>query len=162
MFHSQTVYLVHLLRLSVSISWRYHSFQQLSWYLNEINWLKHWKANSQADLTTHGCRVWLQSGSDLGLFQIRFQYILARWAKMYWNLVWKSPRFVPFWISLAYFRAWTELPVTTVNGRHSPGRRVRGDDHPEGVHQDREVRLDVYRGTLPTQHHRHCRLPRQT
>ena len=28
------------------------------------------------------------------IFQIRFQYILARWAKMYWNLIWKNPGFV--------------------------------------------------------------------
>ena len=34
------------------------------------------------------------NGTNLWLFKIRFQYILA---KMYWNLTWKSHWFVPFW-----------------------------------------------------------------
>ena len=43
------------------------------------------------------------NGTNLGLFQIRFQYILARRAKMYCNLIWKSPRFVPFGANLTHF-----------------------------------------------------------
>ena len=31
------------------------------------------------------------NGTNSGLFQIRFQYIFAQWAKMYWNLIWKVP-----------------------------------------------------------------------
>ena len=31
-----------------------------------------------------------------GLFQIKITYILARWAKMYSNVIWKGPGFVPF------------------------------------------------------------------
>ena len=38
-----------------------------------------------------------------GLFQIRFQYILAHRAKMYWNLIWKSSGFVSFWTNLCDF-----------------------------------------------------------
>ena len=38
-----------------------------------------------------------------GLFQIRFQYILARCAKMYWNMIWKSPGFLPFGVILTHF-----------------------------------------------------------
>ena len=29
------------------------------------------------------------NGTNPGSFQIRFQYILAQWAKMYWNQIWK-------------------------------------------------------------------------
>ena len=36
-------------------------------------------------------------------FQIRFQYILAHRAKMYGNLIWKSPGFVPFGDNLNNF-----------------------------------------------------------
>ena len=43
------------------------------------------------------------NGTNPGLFQIRFQYILARRAKMYWNLIWKSPGFVPFGANLTHF-----------------------------------------------------------
>ena len=32
-----------------------------------------------------------KSRTNQGMFQFRFQYILARRAKMYWNLFWKSP-----------------------------------------------------------------------
>ena len=44
-----------------------------------------------------------QNRTNPGLFQIRFQYILARGAKMYWNLIWKSPGFVPFRSNLTQF-----------------------------------------------------------
>ena len=52
------------------------------------------------------CYIWEQRGSDwpqMGLFQIRFQYILARCAKMYWNLIWKNSGFVPFGAKLIRF-----------------------------------------------------------
>ena len=35
------------------------------------------------------------NGSNLGLFQIIFQDILARRAKMSWKMIWKIPRFEP-------------------------------------------------------------------
>ena len=38
-----------------------------------------------------------------GLFQIRFQNILAPGAKMFWNLIWKVPKLlylVPIWLTL--------------------------------------------------------------
>ena len=38
-----------------------------------------------------------------GLFQIRFKYFLANRAKKYWNLIWKSPGFVPFGANLTHF-----------------------------------------------------------
>ena len=37
------------------------------------------------------------NGTNPGLFQIIFQYILAHRAKMYWNLIWRSPGFCPSW-----------------------------------------------------------------
>ena len=40
------------------------------------------------------------NGTNPVLFQIRFQYILAHCATMYWNLIWKSPGFVPFGANL--------------------------------------------------------------
>ena len=59
------------------------------------------------------------NGINAGLFQIRFQSILARYksrnfsdqisvhfgagAKMYWNLIWKCPGFVPFGANLTHF-----------------------------------------------------------
>ena len=46
--------------------------------------------------------IWPKS-TNPGLFQIRFQHILARRAKMYWNLIWKSPGFVPFWANRTHF-----------------------------------------------------------
>ena len=36
------------------------------------------------------------NGTKSGLILIKFQYILAIVRKMYWNLIWKSPRFVLF------------------------------------------------------------------
>ena len=50
----------------------------------------------------HSDQIWAKSGSDWpqmahhGLFQIRFQYILARRAKIHLNLTRKSPGFIPF------------------------------------------------------------------
>ena len=34
---------------------------------------------------------------------IRFQYILTRWAKLYWNIIWKIHVFVPFLAKLTNF-----------------------------------------------------------
>ena len=68
---------------------------------------------------THRCRLLWMSGLDSkwvrftrnrtnpGLFQIRFQYILAHRAKMYWNLIWKSPGFVLFGANMTHFGAKT-------------------------------------------------------
>ena len=46
------------------------------------------------------------NGTNPGLFQIRFQYIWldGSSSQMYWNLFWKSPRFVPFETNLINFR----------------------------------------------------------
>ena len=46
-------------------------------------------------------------------FQIIFQYILARWAKMYWNLIWKSPIFVPLRSNLTHFKFKSGYPELT-------------------------------------------------
>ena len=43
-----------------------------------------------------------QNGTNLGLFQIRFHYILARRAKM-WNLIWNSTGFFSFGVNLTHF-----------------------------------------------------------
>ena len=48
------------------------------------------------------------------LFQIRFQNILSRRAKMYWNLDLKNPGLVPFVANLAYFR-----PKSNISARGS-------------------------------------------
>ena len=45
------------------------------------------------------------NGTNLGLFQIRFQYILAQGAKMYWNLIWKKIRIYPFGTKLSQLGA---------------------------------------------------------
>ena len=50
----------------------------------------HYLAHSVAGLTQKWVRL-APNGTNPGLFQIRFQYILARRAKMYWNLIWKIP-----------------------------------------------------------------------
>ena len=57
-----------------------------------------------SDMTPKLVRLAL-NGTNPGLFQIRFQYILAPRAKMYWNLIWKSLGFVPFWVNLNHFGA---------------------------------------------------------
>ena len=43
------------------------------------------------------------NGTNPVLFQIRFQYILTQWSKMYWNLIWESPEFVLFGVKLTHF-----------------------------------------------------------
>ena len=54
-----------------------------------------------------------QNGKNPGLFQIRFRYILAQCAKMYRNLIWKSPGFFPFWDNLTHFGAKTGNPESS-------------------------------------------------
>ena len=44
-----------------------------------------------------------QNGKNPGLFQARFRYILAHCAKIYRNLIWRSPGFFPFWANLTHF-----------------------------------------------------------
>ena len=48
-------------------------------------------------------QIWPKNGTNLWLFQITFPYILAHSAKMYWNLIWKSPGFDPFEVNLTHF-----------------------------------------------------------
>ena len=62
-----------------------------------------------------GGQIWPQNGShwpkigtNPGLFQIRFQYILSR-------LIWKSPGFVPYWANLTDFIPKSEIPVLITN-----------------------------------------------
>ena len=38
-----------------------------------------------------------------GTFQDIFQSLFAHWAKLYWNLIWKCPNFVPFWANMTLF-----------------------------------------------------------
>ena len=48
--------------------------------------------------------------------QIRFQYILAWWAKIYWNLIWKSLGFVPLGANLTHYApSLTSLNVTRLD-----------------------------------------------
>ena len=61
-----------------------------------------------------GSNYWPPNGTNPGLFQIRFQYILALRAKMYWHLIWKIPGFVPFWVNLVQFRPNSDIPETEV------------------------------------------------
>ena len=49
-----------------------------------------------------------------GLFQIRFQYILARGAKMYCNLIWKSPGFVQFEANMNLFSHKSDIPDSRI------------------------------------------------
>ena len=47
-----------------------------------------------------GCQRWFQIGSNrtnLGLFEISFQYILAWRAKMYWKMIFKKSQICPIW-----------------------------------------------------------------
>ena len=71
-----------------------------------------WLTHHGADLPSQGFQFWhpiwvrlAPNGTNPGLFQIRFQYILARWAKMYWNLIWKNPGCFPFGANLIHFGA---------------------------------------------------------
>ena len=50
---------------------------------------------------------------ELGTFQIRLKCILARRAKMHWNLIWKNPRFVPFGGNLTHFWPKYDTPGST-------------------------------------------------
>ena len=53
-----------------------------------------------------GCKVGhivSLNGTNPGLFHTRFQYILALGDKIIWNLIWKSPGFVPFKTNLTLF-----------------------------------------------------------
>ena len=52
-------------------------------------------------------------GTNPGLFKIRFLYILARRAKMYWNLIWKSFGLVPFGANRKQFGP--NLTLTSLN-----------------------------------------------
>ena len=61
-----------------------------------------------AGMSTRKLRLTLNR-TNPKLFQIRFQYILAHQAKMYWNMIWKSPRFVLFEDNLTNFGSKTEI-----------------------------------------------------
>ena len=37
------------------------------------------------------------------------------WPKMYWNLIWKSPGFVPFRSNMSHFRPKSDVPSTEIN-----------------------------------------------
>ena len=55
------------------------------------------------------CSDWPPNGTNPGVFQIRFKYILAHRAKMYWNLIWKIPGFVPFGTNMTHY--WTSCNI---------------------------------------------------
>ena len=59
------------------------------------------------------CVRFRTNGTNLGLFKISFQYILAPRAKMYWKLILKSPRFVPFGVNLIQFRGNSDILAQT-------------------------------------------------
>ena len=79
------------------------------WFL--FNWTFTFSSLSEwSDLGLKWVRF-ASNGTNSGLFKIRFQYILARWAKMYWNLIWKSPGFVPFGVNLTHFGPKSGHPI---------------------------------------------------
>ena len=47
-----------------------------------------------------------------GTFSDQISVHLARSSQMYWNLIWKSPGFVPFWANLTHFGAKSTIPDT--------------------------------------------------
>ena len=49
------------------------------------------------------CVRWTPDLTNLGLLKIILQYILARRAKMYWKIIFKSPRFVKFYVHLTHY-----------------------------------------------------------
>ena len=60
------------------------------------------KYNIMSDLNRIRARL-VQIWTTPGLFHIRFQYIWPLPAKMYWNMIWKCPEFVPFGVNLTHF-----------------------------------------------------------
>ena len=59
-----------------------------------------------------------QNQNNLGLFQIRFQYILAHQSKMHWNSMWHKSSFFSFWANLTHFEAdQTSLVLTSMASR---------------------------------------------
>ena len=72
-----------------------------------------------------------------GLFHIRFKYILARGAKMYWNLIWKSPGFFSFGANLTH--DWVQIWLAWI-----AGDSVRGSIYlAEGWHLSVPVYINV-------------------
>ena len=69
-----------------------------------------------------GCHIWLQSGSN---WTNVTNPVSARRAKMYWDIIWKIPGFIPFGTHLTHFRpksgnsmpAWL-LSLTNVSTLH--------------------------------------------
>ena len=64
----------------------------------------------------HPPHLWCESVIlDLVLKWIRLPLNGTHWAKMYWNLIWKSSGFVPFGANLAYFGAKPDIPSLSIN-----------------------------------------------
>ena len=69
------------------------------------------------------------NGTNMTLFKIIFQYILARRAKMYWKLILKSQIFVPFGTNLTQIRVNSDtFPVYSRQARHMDGAGGRSDE----------------------------------
>ena len=89
------------------------------WLFDRAATLYPWSPPSAASSTPVPRLVWKEprltiNRTNLGLFKISFQYILAgwvRWAKLYWKMILKNPRFVPFVANLTYFRHKSDLCV---------------------------------------------------
>ena len=70
-------------------------------YSQDVTYLSH--------AVIRGCHIWGQSRSQMGHIRdffrsdLKFKYILTHRFKMYWNLIWKSPGFVPFGANLTHF-----------------------------------------------------------
>ena len=54
-------------------------------------------------------------GTNVGLFKIWFPHLLTHWAKMYWNLIWKSPWSVLFGANITHFETKSDSPDPWVN-----------------------------------------------
>ena len=77
------------------------------------------------------------NGTNLGLFQIRFQNILALRAKMFWNLIWKSPKFVILWPILPIFWPEYNTPLSTHLSRRRHRSAGMRSNYPHPVGQNR-------------------------
>ena len=67
------------------------------------------------------------SGSNPGLFHIRFIYILAHWVNIYWYLMWKSPGNVPFGANLTHLRSKPDSPGGQFNLHYWPTLSAEAD-----------------------------------
>ena len=71
--------------------------------------INQWWCNVNITVTGYRYRSWEKTSGMVGL---------SRYSQMYWNLIWKSPGFVPFGANLTHFGAKPTIP-----GKHAVGIR---------------------------------------